>query len=119
MGIVYRARDSRLARDVAIKVLPVEFASDPGRLARFEREARLLASLSHPTIATLHGLNGASGLKYLLIELVPGESRRGQSASPDPTDPTVLLATRATPEDVASRLARATASSTSGGISIW
>jgi len=55
MGEVYRAHDSRLGRDVAIKVLPADFAQDPERLSRFEREARLLASLSHPNIATIHG----------------------------------------------------------------
>ena len=56
MGEVYRATDTRLGRDVALKVLPEAFASDPDRLARFEREAKLLASLSHPNIATLFGL---------------------------------------------------------------
>ena len=56
MGEVYRARDARLGRDVAIKVLPTAAALDPDRLARFDREARLLASLNHPHIATLHGI---------------------------------------------------------------
>ncbi|HSF19761.1 MAG TPA: serine/threonine-protein kinase, partial [Vicinamibacteria bacterium] len=74
MGEVYRARDTKLDRDVAIKVLPEEFASDAERLARFEREAKLLASLNHPGIATLHGLEKAEGKLALVMELVEGET---------------------------------------------
>jgi Tol biopolymer transport system component len=74
MGEVYRARDSRLGRDVAIKTLPAEFAGNPERLARFHREARLLASLNHPNIAAIYGLEEADGAKYLILELVEGES---------------------------------------------
>jgi len=74
MGKVYRARDSRLGRDVAIKALPAEFARDPERLSRFEREARLLASLSHPNIAGIHGLEEVSGHRYLVLEFVEGET---------------------------------------------
>src|SRR5512140_435506 len=74
MGEVYRARDTRLARDVAIKALPAEFAQDPERLARFEREARLLASLSHPNVAGIHGLELAEGHRYLVLEFVDGET---------------------------------------------
>ncbi|HEU4334992.1 MAG TPA: protein kinase, partial [Candidatus Eisenbacteria bacterium] len=74
MGEVYRARDARLSRDVAIKALPPAFAQDPERLARFEREARLLASLSHPNIAGIFGLEEADGARYLVLELVEGES---------------------------------------------
>jgi Tol biopolymer transport system component len=73
MGEVYRATDTRLGRDVAIKVLPAEVTGDPERLARFEREARLLAALNHPNIATLHGLEEASGRPFLVLELVEGE----------------------------------------------
>jgi Tol biopolymer transport system component len=74
MGEVYRARDPRLGRDVAIKALPPEFARDPERLARFEREAKLLASLSHPNIAGIHGLEEVAGARYLVLEFVEGET---------------------------------------------
>ncbi len=74
MGQVYRARDSRLGRDVAIKVLPASVANDPERLARFEREAKILASLSHTNIAQVYGLEQVSGAGYALVmELAPGE----------------------------------------------
>src|SRR4030095_10943269 len=69
MGQVWRARDSRLGRDVAIKVLPSALATDPERLARFTREAQVLASLNHPNIAGLHGIEGTA----LVMELVEGE----------------------------------------------
>jgi Tol biopolymer transport system component len=74
MGEVHRARDGRLGRDVAIKALPEAFAADPERLARFEREAKLLASLSHPNIAGILGLEEVSGARYLVLELVDGET---------------------------------------------
>jgi len=74
MGEVYRARDPRLGRDVAIKALPAAFARDPERLSRFEREAQMLASLSHPNIATIHGLEERDGVPHLVLELVEGES---------------------------------------------
>ncbi len=74
MGEVYRARDTRLGREVAIKGLPDGFAGHEERLARFEREARLLASLSHPNIASIHGLEESSGTPYLVLELVEGET---------------------------------------------
>jgi Tol biopolymer transport system component len=74
MGEVYRALDSSLGRDVAIKVLPEAVAHHPERLARFEREARLLASLSHPNIAVVHGLERSAGSYYLVMELVKGET---------------------------------------------
>jgi len=73
MGEVYRARDTNLARDVAIKVLPEEVASDGERLARFKREAQLLAALNHPGIAAIHGLESANGKPFLVLELVEGE----------------------------------------------
>jgi serine/threonine protein kinase/Tol biopolymer transport system component len=74
MGEVYKARDTKLGREVAVKVLPEAFAVDKGRLARFEREARLLASLNHPNIATIHGLEEFDGVHFLVLELVPGET---------------------------------------------
>ena len=73
MGRVYRARDTRLGRDVAIKILPPEFRDDRAYAARFEREARLLAALNHPHIAVVHGLEEVEGLKALVMELVDGE----------------------------------------------
>ena len=72
MGEVYRARDSKLNRDVAIKVLLPAVANDPERLARFEREARTLASLNHPNIGSIHGLEEANGVTGLVLELVEG-----------------------------------------------
>ncbi len=72
MGEVYRARDAKLARDVAIKILPASFASDPDRMARFEREAKVLASLNHPNIAHIYGLEDADGTRGLVMELIPG-----------------------------------------------
>src|SRR5215472_13504084 len=74
MGEVYEARDTKLGRNVAIKVLPAAFVNDPERLARFEREAKMLASLNHPNIATIHGLEESGGTKYLVMELVSGET---------------------------------------------
>jgi serine/threonine protein kinase len=65
MGVVYRASDSKLGRHVAIKVLPEKFAADPERVTRFEREARMLASLNHPNIAAIHGLEQSEGVRYL------------------------------------------------------
>ena len=74
MGEVYRAQDTRLGRSVALKILPEMFASDEERVARFEREARLLASLNHPNIAVLYGLERAEGKSFLVMELVQGET---------------------------------------------
>ena len=74
MGEVYRAWDTRLHRDVAIKVLPSAMASDPDRLARFEREARVLASINHPQIATVFGFEESPAGKALVMELVDGET---------------------------------------------
>ena len=72
MGEVYRARDTKLGRDVALKVLPDLFADDPERLARFQREAKVLASLNHPNIAQIHGLEDSEGTKARVLDLVEG-----------------------------------------------
>src|SRR5262245_3019660 len=74
MGEIYRARDTKLGRDVALKSLPAMFARDPERLARFQREARLLASLNHPHIAAIYGMEESDGLHCLIMELVAGET---------------------------------------------
>jgi serine/threonine protein kinase len=74
MGEVYRARDARLRRDVAIKVLPAMFTADPERLARFEREARILAALDHPHIEAIYGLEESDGIRALVLEFVDGET---------------------------------------------
>src|SRR3984893_6268725 len=73
MGEVFRARNPKLNRDVALKILPDAFASDPDRLARFTREAQTLASPIHPNIAHIHGREESNGVRALVIELVEGE----------------------------------------------
>src|SRR5512145_2027587 len=73
MGVVYRARDGRLGRDVAIKVLPEDVAADPDRLARFEREAHALAALNHPNIAAIYGIEDSGATHALVMELVEGD----------------------------------------------
>src|SRR5262245_53244234 len=85
MGEVYRATDTRLKRQVALKILPASLATDPDRLARFEREAEVLASLNHPNIAAIHGLEESDGVKALVMELVEGATladRIAQGAIP-------------------------------------
>ena len=73
MGQVYRARDTKLDRDVAIKIVPEAFAHDADRLARFQREAKTLASLNHPNIAAIYGLEESGGMTALVMELVEGD----------------------------------------------
>ena len=80
MGEVYRARDTRLKREVAIKILPEEFSRDLDRVARFQREAEVLASLNHPNIAGIYDLEEANGSRYLVLELVEGETLADQIA---------------------------------------
>ena len=74
MGVVYKARDRRLKRDVAIKVLPPEFAADAGRLRRFEQEAQAASALNHPNIATIYGLDVQDGTTFIAMEYVPGRT---------------------------------------------
>src|SRR5215470_13711618 len=76
MGEVYRARDSKLGRDVAIKVLPPALAADADALARFRREARAVASLSHPNILAIHDFGTDAGVTYAVMELLKGETMR-------------------------------------------
>src|SRR5580765_2338155 len=74
MGEVYRARDLRLGRDIALKVLPEAVAASPDRLVRFEREARMVAAINHPNIVTLHSIEEADGTRFITMELVEGQS---------------------------------------------
>src|SRR5450759_92216 len=94
MGEVYQAHDTKLGRDVAIKVLPEAFAHDPERLARFQREAKMLASLNHPNIATIYGLEQFGDTHYLVIELVPGDTlqQRVKRDGPVPIDEALGIA---------------------------
>jgi Tol biopolymer transport system component len=95
MGQVYRARDPKLNRDVAIKVLPDLFASDPDRLARFQREAHVLASLNHPNIAHIHGFEESNGVRALVMELVEGEDLSQRIArGPIPLDEALPIASQ-------------------------
>src|SRR6185503_3979599 len=93
MGEVYRARDTRLQREVALKILPEAFASDVERLARFEREARTLASLNHPHIASIHGFEESGGVHALVMELVEGPTLAERIApGPMPIDEAIPVA---------------------------
>ena len=92
-GDVYRARDTKLGRDVAIKVLPEEFAKDEHRLGRFKREAKALASLNHPNIASIYGLEHTEGIHYLVLELIEGETLAERIArGPIPVDESIEIA---------------------------
>jgi Tol biopolymer transport system component len=94
MGEVYQAHDTKLGRDVAIKVLPEAFAHDPERLSRFQREAKMLAALNHSNIATIHGLEQSNGTSYLVMELVSGETLadRVKREGAVPIDETLAIA---------------------------
>ncbi len=93
MGEVFQAKDQKLGREVAIKVLPEEFARDADRVARFQREAKLLASLNHPNIAAIHGLEESEGTNFLVLELVEGETLAERlKRGPIPVDESLKLA---------------------------
>jgi len=93
MGEVYRAHDTKLNREVALKTLPQAFAQDAQRLARFEREAQVQASLNHANIAQIYGLEETDGTKALVLELVEGETLQGQIArGPIPVDEALKIA---------------------------
>src|SRR5687768_12016716 len=93
MGEVFRARDSRLNRDVALKVLPDSFVNDPDRLARFQREAHVLASLNHPNIAGIYGVEEVSGVRALVMELVEGPTLDERiTKGPIPIDEAINIA---------------------------
>ena len=87
MGQVYRATDTKLKRQVALKILPEAFSADPERLARFQREAQVLASLNHPGIAAIYGIEEAEGTRALVLELVEGPTLADRIArGPIPLD---------------------------------
>src|SRR5271157_5389262 len=93
MGEVYQARDTRLRRDVAIKVLPAALALDPERMARFEREARLLASLDHPNIGALYGLEESNSTRSLVLALIEGPTLADRiAAGPIPVEEAIHIA---------------------------
>jgi serine/threonine-protein kinase len=93
MGEVYLARDTRLDRQVAVKALPAHLAQDPDRLARFQREAKVLASLNHPGIGAIHGLEEVNGHQYLILEFVEGETLADRLAQrPIPVDEALSIA---------------------------
>jgi serine/threonine protein kinase len=97
MGEVYRAKDTKLGREVAVKILPDTFTHDPERLARFRREAQVLASVNHPHIAQIYGLEESNGTQFLVLELVDGESLDKRIArGPIPVDEALGIAKQIT-----------------------
>src|SRR5215470_10192979 len=93
MGVVFRGRDTKLLREVALKVLPEHFADDPDRLARLQREAQLLATLNHPNVAHVYGLEQADGAACIAMEFVDGETLADKiSRGPIPLDEAVPIA---------------------------
>src|SRR5499425_718942 len=93
MGEVYRAKDTKLNRDVALKLLPASFTNDPERVARFRREAQVLASLNHSHIAQIYGMEEANGTQFLVLELVDGDSLDKRIArGPIPVDEALGIA---------------------------
>src|SRR5215470_2764840 len=95
MGEVYRARDTRLKRDVALKALPAEFARDTDRVNRFQREAEVLASLNHPNIAQIYGIEESNDTRCIVMELVEGETLQERLKSgPIPVDEALPIVTQ-------------------------
>jgi serine/threonine protein kinase len=95
MGEVYRAHDTKLNRDVALKILPESFTHDPDRLARFKREAQVLAALNHPHIGAIYGLDEANRYQFLVLELIHGETLADLIAKgPLPLDEALSIATQ-------------------------
>src|SRR5262249_52920853 len=93
MGVVYRARDTKLGRDVALKFLPDHFAGDPDRLSRFQREAQLLASLNHPNIAQIYGVEESGSARCIVMELIEGETLADRIArGPTPVEQALDIA---------------------------
>ena len=93
MGQVYQATDTKLNRQVALKILPEAFAADPDRLARFQREAHVLASLNHPGIAAIYGIEESEGTRALVLELVEGPTLADRiSKGPIPVDEALPIA---------------------------
>ena len=113
MGQVYQATDTKLKRQVALKILPEAFATDPDRLARFQREAEVLASLNHPNIAQIHGLEEADGVRALVLELVEGPTLADRiKQGPIPLDEALPIAKQIAPKPSKPRMSRV--SSTAG-----
>ncbi|SVA48546.1 uncharacterized protein METZ01_LOCUS101400, partial [marine metagenome] len=95
MGEVYQARDTTLDRDVALKVLPEAFTADPDRLARFQREAKVLASLNHPNVGGIYGLESAGDAQALVLELIEGPTLADRiTEGPIPVDEALEIATQ-------------------------
>src|SRR5262245_64108998 len=109
MGEVYRARDTKVGRDVAIKILPEERASDPGRRQRFEQEARSASALNHPNILTIYDIGSTDGTVYIAMELVDGRTLRELVASGEPLPTRRML-------DVATQTAEGLAKAHAAGI---
>src|SRR5215831_5174509 len=95
MGIVFRARDVKLQRDIALKLLPDHFADDPDRLSRFQREAQVLASLNHPNIAQIYGLEESNETRCIVMELVEGQTLQERlKRGPIPLDEALPMASQ-------------------------
>ena len=116
MGEVYRATDTKLNRDVALKILPQQFASDSQRMARFQREAEVLASLNHPNIAAIHSFEHSDDIHFLVLELVEGETLAERVAKgPVPVEEALEVCRQIRSRNVWDRLGTKTSAVTLGG----